>query len=248
VRTFWRIVVPTLLGVLIVGAIAGVLIVDRLVMPNIVGVNKGIVSVPDIRGMEIEAGRQRLYEIGLIARIEEQEFNDSVPTGSIVRQFVEPGEQVKKGRHIDVAVSRGPEAAIVPVVKGMSEATARLELRKKGFAISKTSKVYHDRIPSGSAVGTSPPDGITISREMGLTLYVSNGPKPTHATMVNVVGERLGDARTKIEEAGLSVGGIDYEHNPSLAPGTVLSQSIPPGTNVPLGGSVALVVSVVGKR
>ena len=245
VRTFWRIVVPGFVAALIVGAIAGVLIVDRVVMPNIVGVNKGIVTVPDITGMDFEAGRQRLYDIGLIARVKEEEFNDTVAAGAVARQFVTPGEKVKKGRHIDVAVSRGPIAGTIPAVGGMAEHVARLELRKKGFTVGKVAKQYNSRVAKGSVIGTSPPEGTTISREMRLTLRVSNGPRPTHATMVNVVGERLGQARAKIQEAGLSVGNIDYRDNPSLAPGTIPSQSVPPGTNVPLGDPVNLVVSVV---
>lgn len=244
-KTFWRTVVPLTLVLILAGAVSGVLVVDRLIMPNVVGVNKGIVSVPDVAGMQWEGARQKLYDVGLVGRIKHEEFSDSIPADVVVRQYVDAGSSVKRGRHIDVAVSRGPEVAEVPAVRGLAEHVAKLELRKKGFKINRIQKKYHERVPTGHVVAADPPEGTTISREMGLTLYVSDGPKPTHAEMVNVVGESLGNARVAIGEAGLKVGRVDYRNNPDLAPGTVLSQSVPPGTAVPLESSVDLVVSVI---
>ncbi len=213
-------------------------------MPHVVGVNKGIVSVPSLAGVEWEAARQKLYDVGLVGRVEAQEFSDTVPVGSVLRQYVQAGEQVKRGRHIDVAVSKGPEVGVVPSVKGLAEHLVRLELQKKGFAVSGSVRRYHERVPSGSVIELSPPEGTRISREMYIEIVVSKGPKPTHAVMVNVVGEGLGEAREKIRECGLKVGRVDYQNNPALAPGMVLKQSVPPGTNVALESPVDLVVSV----
>jgi eukaryotic-like serine/threonine-protein kinase len=244
VRTFWRIVVPVVVGVCLIGAVAGIVVVDRAIMPNIVGVNKGIVAVPSVLGLEWEAARQKFFNVGLVGRIKSHEFSDSIPDGWVIRQYVAAGDQVKRGRHIDVAVSKGPEVGVLPSVKGLAEHVARLELQKKGFSVAASTRKYHDKVPSGSIIELSPPEGTRISREMEVEMSVSKGPKPTHAVMVNVVGEGLGEARAKIGDIGLKVGKVDYQNNPALAPGMVLKQSVPPGTNVPLESSVDLVVSV----
>jgi beta-lactam-binding protein with PASTA domain len=63
--------------------------------------------------------------------------------------------------------------------------------------------------------------------------------------MPNIVGENLAGAREKLEESGLNVGKINYRNDPSLLPGTVISQSVSPGENVPLETSVDITVSLI---
>ena len=144
-RTFWLVVVPvTLLGMAL-AAVAGVLVIDRLVMPNIVDVDKGIVSVPAVLGLDWEQARQRLYDIGLVGRIRTQEFNDTVAAGAVIRQYLDAGAPVKRGRHIDVAVSKGAEVGVVPGVQGLAEHLARLELRSRWPIVSLCSKILTGR-------------------------------------------------------------------------------------------------------
>lgn len=244
-KLFWRVVLPIAVAVVVVGGVTGVLVVDRLVMPNVVGVNKGIIEVPDVVGMDYEDARQKMYDVGLVCRVKEEEYSDSVVEKTVTRQFSAAGSKIKRGRSVDVAVSAGPEVAKVPALRGLAEHIARLELRKKGFRQARSHKAYHDKMPEGHVIRVEPPEGASISREMYVSLIVSQGPKPTHANMANVVGESLGDARAAIADAGLRVGLVDYRDNPSLRPGTVLSQSVPPGTSVPLDSKVDLVVSLV---
>ena len=44
-------------------------------------------------------------------------------------------------------------------------------------------------------VDAFPASGTTISREMEVDLYVSKGPRPTHAEVPNLVGESIGSAK-----------------------------------------------------
>jgi serine/threonine-protein kinase len=244
VSTFWRLVVPLALAAMGLGGAAAALVVDRVVMPHVTGLNKGVVDVPDVGGLPYEQAREKLYAVGLLGRVRNEEFSDVVADGSVIRQYVLVGEKVKHGRQVDVAVSRGPVVGVVPNVKGIAEHVARLEMRKKGFSVAKSERKYDDKVPAEYVITTSPDVGTSISREMDVTLVVSKGPKPTSAEMVNVVGESLGNAQAKISDAGLKTGRIDYQNNPSLAPGTVVSQSVPPGTSVPLESTVDIVVSV----
>jgi eukaryotic-like serine/threonine-protein kinase len=244
VRTFWRVVVPAAAGVLLGGGLLGVLVVDRLIMPQVVGLNKGIVDVPTVAGVGYEEARELLFRAGLLCNVRDEEFSDSVPPGTVIRQYIGVGEKVKRGRQIDVALSRGPRVGVVPDVRGIAEHIARLELRKKGFTPGRGRREYDEKVPADAVINTKPEVGTSISREMDVEIVVSKGPKPTSAEMVNVVGEALGEAQAKIADAGLKVGRVDYQNNSSLTPGTVTSQSVPPGTAVPLESAVDLVVSV----
>jgi serine/threonine-protein kinase len=245
VKKFWTVVVPLFLLFSAVGFIVGIVLVDRFVMPNIVRINKGMMTVPDITGSEWETARQKLFDVGLRLNISSRQFSDSVPENVVMTQSPEAGEKVKKGRVIDVVVSKGQEIAAVPDVKELSENQAKLALKKQGFLIGKIRRVYDDDVPKDAVVKLSPESGITISREMPVDIYVSDGVKPTHAEVPNIIGEPLGVSKEKIEDSGLQVGTITYQHNATLQPGTVITQSVPPGSRVMLDSKVDIVVSVI---
>ena len=79
---------------------------------------------------------------------------------------------------------------------------------------------------------------------MPLEITVSDGPKPTHADVPNLIGEGLLNAKNKIEKSGLKLGKIEYKANATVPPGTVISQSAPPESSIPLESTINIVVSV----
>jgi len=246
VRTFWLTFLPICFLLFAVGSLVGFFVVDRKVMPKIVGVHRDVLPTPDVRGLEYEAARNKFYGVGLLTEVRAREFDDSVPEGNVLSQFPDPGESVKKGRKIAVTVSRGPEAAKVPSLRGVNERQARLDLRKGGFNVSaNVRKAFHETVPIDAVIETFPPGGTITSRAMDVDLVVSRGPKPTHAVVPNVIGDILSEAKKKVVDAGLKVGSITYQNNATLLPGTVMSQSASPGANIPLESSVDLVISAI---
>lgn len=245
VRTFWLVFLPLCLLFLAVGSLVGFFVVDRKVMPKVVGVHRDVLPAPDVRGMEYEAARNKFYGVGLLTEVRTREFDDSVAEGKVLSQYPDPGEMVKKGRKIALTVSRGPEAAQIPSLRRINERQARLDLRKSGFTVGNVRKAYHESVPVDAVIETFPPAGTITSRAMDLDLIVSRGPKPTHAVMPNVIGDILSEAKKKIVDAGLKVGAVTYQNNATLVPGTVMSQSTPPGANAALESSVDLVISAI---
>jgi len=242
---FWKRVVPAMLGILIVGAIAGVLIVDRVVMPNIVGVNRDVVDVPDVVRLGYEEAREVFYKAGLLTEVRNREYDDTIPEEGVISQYPEAGSRVKKGRKIALVVSKGKEISIIPDVRNVSEPQARIILKKAGFSMGNVKKVFSNERPVDMVIDAFPASGTTTTREISVDLFVSKGPKPTHAEVPNLVGESLKSAKTQITESGLVLGKISYQNNGSLLPGTIISQSAAPGSSVPLESRINLVVSVV---
>ncbi|NLD94908.1 MAG: PASTA domain-containing protein [Fibrobacter sp.] len=242
---FWKFFVPGVLIALVVGGISAVLVIDMVVMPNIVGVNRDIVTVPDIVGKDLEAGRDVLYKAGLLTEIRSREYDNKLTENAIVSQFPEAGSKVKKNRRIAVTVSKGKPVAVIPDVRNQTERQARIEMKKAGLSIGKIKKTYHDEKPVDIIIQAFPECGTTVSRDLEIDLIISKGPKPTTADVPNLVGESISEARKKIEESNLVVGKISYENNSSLLPGTIVSQSVSPGTNVPFESAIDLVVSVI---
>lgn len=243
VGTFWTVIVPLTLLVCVGGCIMGIVVVDRVIMPGLPGIkNRGVVEVPDIVDKPWEDARQALYDVGLRIGVEEREYSDTAPKGSIVQQRPGPHEEVKKGRHILVALSMGPEVDTVPAVAGLAERAAKNVMRERGFGNLKVAKRYHERVAKDFVVKAYPSDGTVTSREASVVLTISKGPRPTHAEVPNVIGEMLSEARMKIEENGLEVGRIEYRTSGGSRPGSVVSQSVSPGASVPLESTVDLTV------
>jgi serine/threonine-protein kinase len=243
VRTFWLRFLPLCLLFGAVGALVGFIAVDRYVMPRIVGVQRDMISTPDVQGMPYDDARNKFFAVGLLTEERGREFNEEIPDGSVISQFPAPGEMVKKGRKIAVTVSRGGEAAEIPQVRRMTEQQARLDLRRSGFKVGAVKRAWHETVPLDGVVETNPPGGTTTSRAIDVEIVVSRGPKPTHADVPNIIGDPLSEARKKVEEAGLRVGRVTTQNSSAVPPGSVISQSAPPGSKIPLEASVDIVVS-----
>lgn len=243
-KTFWTIILPMSMILLIIGGIIGIIIVDRFVMPNVTGVsNRGIVKIPDIRRMSWEDSRQKLYDIGLRLQVQAREYNDTLPNEFIISQRPEPQEKVKKGRHVFVIVSKGRETGTIPEIRTMTERVGKKTLREAGFTNVKVFRSYNEKYEKDLIALCSPPNGTVTSREIPVEITISKGPKPTHAVVPNVVGEILSEATALIEESGLLVGTVDYRVNPAIQPGSVVSQSVSPGAKTPLETHINLIVS-----
>jgi eukaryotic-like serine/threonine-protein kinase len=245
VRAFWTLYLPLALGACLIAFIAGIVVIDTFVMPRIVGIDRGMVVVPDVKGLALEAGRENLFKAGLLTEIKSREYDSKLPMDAIINQAPEPGEKVKKNRRILVVVSKGEEFAVVPDVENMNERQARNEFKKTGFTIGEVKRTWDEKHDKDLVINTYPAERTTISRDMKVDIILSKGPKPTSAEMPNIVGETMADAKKKMEECGLKIGTMHYKNDHSLLPGTVISQSIPPGDNVPFEKAVTITVSVI---
>lgn len=245
VKTFWKKVVPFTILLIIVSSIGGIIIVDKFIMPRIVGIHRDIVSVPNVIGKQYEDAREAFYKVGLLTELKGKEYDDSIPENHVITQDPKPSSRVKKGRKIAVVVSKGKEVAMIPNVRNVSEKQARILLKNAGFTIGKVNKIYSEEKPVDVVIDAFPASGTLTSREILVDLYVSKGPKPTSVEMPNLVGESLNTAKKLLAESGLSLGKISYQNNPSLLPGTVISQSVAPGSNVKFDSKIDLVVSVI---
>ena len=103
----WKIYLPGLLFVSMLGVLFGFFLVDRVIMPNIVGVDRDIVEVPSVTGLGLEEAREKFFRVGLLTEIRSREYDSNIPLESVISQFPESGSKVKKGRRISVTVSKG---------------------------------------------------------------------------------------------------------------------------------------------
>jgi len=230
-------------GVAVLGLAAGLIVMDRLVMPLVVGKHRGHAIVPNLIRLSPPQAKMTLEREGLEIEKEGEEFCDSVDAHKICFQRPAAGKEVKKGRTIYYKVSRGSELSTIPVLVGKTLRQAQLNLGSIGLTTGHIHYVFDDTATTDHVIGTTPAAGSAVSRGTAVDLLVSQGVEPTEAIVPNLVGLSFDESERLIKKVGLKVGSVSYQPRRELMPETVVSQSLAPGSKVERERKIDLVVS-----
>lgn len=202
-----------------------------------------MVEVPNVVGMTEDDAKETLNDEGLGFKVVSREESKEYEKGRVSEQKTEAGEEVAKNTTIEVVVSSGlvGDSITVPDVSGMTEDEAQSALENAGFRNISSEFTYHDSVPSGQVIGTTPEAKAEATEDTEIVMQVSKGAE--RKTVPNVVGQKDADAQNAIKSAGLSVGTVTYEYSDSVAQGIVISQSVDGGKKVSAGTTVDLVIS-----
>jgi len=244
VKKFWLVLVPAVLLSIVLGGVTGFLLVDKIIMPKFTDLqNKNDVIVPSLVGLNVETAAQNAFDLGLRIVRKKREYSDYTPYNSVLSQEPIAGESVKKGRHIFVTLSSGKEIGEIPNVRELAEGPAKTALRLAGFENISVKIDYDREVPALSAIETNPPAYTKTSRSVPVVLLLSKGQKPTSAIVPNLVGEMFSAVRGIIEDRGLKLGDVSYQSSTLMGAGQIISQSLPPGKEVPFGSIINVVVA-----
>lgn len=131
-------------------------------------------------------------------------------------------------------------AYTVPNVVDMSYERAVETLEGQQLTTSRVNE-SDEKVAAGNVVSTVPEAGTNVTSGQRVTIYVSTGPDT--ATVPTLDGITESEARTSLQNAGLSVGSIRRQDDPALAAGTIISSSVQSGAEVAKGTTVNLVVA-----
>jgi serine/threonine-protein kinase len=170
-----------------------------------------------------------------------EEFSEDIPIGVVIRTDPASGEKARKGSPVTLFVSKGQERYLIPSdLAGQSPEDVTATLEAITLVIAGTSEVFDELIPTGQVVGTDPVGGTSVKRETPVTLLVSKGPAPVE--IPPIIGTLLADANTALAAIGLTTQTIEEKFDDSAA-GTILSTDPIPGTTVPKGTVIKVVIS-----
>jgi eukaryotic-like serine/threonine-protein kinase len=93
------------------------------------------IEVADVRGRPLEEAAAVLREAGLEVEVVDRRFDETTAAGVVLTQDPGPGEILRRGDTVSVAVSRGPEPVAVPNVRGLRAGEAVAELEALGFEV-----------------------------------------------------------------------------------------------------------------
>jgi beta-lactam-binding protein with PASTA domain/tRNA A-37 threonylcarbamoyl transferase component Bud32 len=194
------------------------------------------VEVPDLRGMTLDEARAEYGEDFTITVDDRQSGRE--PEDTILDQDPAPGEMLQRGETILVTVSTG--RIPVPDVTGIPEDEARQTLEDEGFRVRVQSEET-DEATEGTVFRQSPRGGEEALFGSTVTIVVSAGPETT--TVPDLSGSTVSQASSTLSGAGLTLGSTSEQPSDSVPEGLIMSQSPGPGSEVPPGSSVDVVVS-----
>jgi len=150
---------------------------------------------------------------------------------------------VRRGWHVRVAESLGPQPAAVPDLLKQSQRAAEINITRRGLDVGTVAVAHIPDQPPGQVVAQSPPPNAQGVASPKINLLVTAPAEPTALIMPTFTGRPLADASKAIQDAGLRVAVVNTVPAPGLPVGTVLKQSPGAGQKVTPGTAVTLEVA-----
>lgn len=215
--------------------VLGVLLFDFVVLPGLV--HRGDSRVPDLAFMALPQAEHAAGKAGLILRTRSEQFDPSVPRGSVLNQDPPAGVIARRGQTVAVVVSLGEEKATIPPLKGQDFREAQVSLGRIGLEPGSVARVWSDDVPANRVVASDPGPDSPIPQNKPINLLMSLGPAPRRFLVPNWTGQRVREVVKALEKAGVphNLTGRD-----AALSGVVTSQSPAPGSMIRTGEPVHL--------
>ena len=169
------------------------------------------------------------------------EDNPVVAEDFVHRTDPPAGTLVTAGTVIKLYYRPTPDLVEVPSVAGRSLQEARDILGAEGFAIEEQSE--ENELDVGLVIRTEPAGGERVRQDTVITIVVSGGPQQI-AIPASVIGDSV-DVATELlasEQYGFDVV-TESQEDAEIPAGTVIATRPEPGSLVPRGSTVTLIVS-----
>jgi serine/threonine-protein kinase len=145
------------------------------------------------------------------------------------------------GTPVNLVVSAGDVAAIVPQIVGLTQTDAEAAITAAGLVVGTVIDQISTSSPPGTVLNQSPDAGTSVALGTGVNFTVSIGGGTV--AVPALVGLQQAAAETAIVAAGLVVGPATTLPSPIIPAGEVIAQTPAAGTVVTLGTRVNLTVS-----
>jgi serine/threonine-protein kinase len=139
--------------------------------------------VPDLLGLTKEQAIKKLEDAGLQLGAVSPGVSTEANKGKVISQSIAKGLTIQRGQKIDVTIGKGPDTAIVPNVKGETEAQAKSDLMAAGFT---SINVTHSSAGSCAfqidvVCDQTPAAGTTQPKTTAITIVIGQEATPTES-------------------------------------------------------------------
>jgi len=189
-------------------------------------------TVPKVIGLAHLQAERLLADHGLVLDQGDRYFSSDVPEGRVMSQIPQGGAQVRRGWHVLVAESMGPQRVVIPNLIGNSERAAEINIQKRGLELGGIANASIPGAPGDQIVAQSPPANAVNVSEPKISLLIAAPEERPSFVMPDLLGKSEDDAVNLIVNAGLKVANISSQ---SSAPEQAQSpQTVPSGTRMVL--------------
>jgi beta-lactam-binding protein with PASTA domain len=206
------------------------------------------ITVPDLRGMEQDEIQGYLSSRDLRFEITaDSAFSPEYPIQSVIKQYPQPGEQVKRNRKIYLTLNQAtPPSIPMPDLVDVSLKNAQLILQSTGLVLGEIT--YKPDLAQNAVLeqwyqGREIKPGEPINKGSVINLVAGDGLGNQTFDVPSFVNMDLEDTEFYLIGIGLKAGGIFYEFNDSLRPGTIIRHRPEEGEEIRLGDLVDLWVA-----
>jgi beta-lactam-binding protein with PASTA domain len=165
-------------------------------------------KVPKVVGMTPRDAENALESGGLVFEEADRFYSADIPAGRVLSQVPAPGEQVRRGWHVRVAESMGPQRVTIPDLTGDSERSAEINIRRRGLEMGTMAVASLPDTTPDQIVAQSPPaNAVNVSAPKVSVLVAASEDRKSYV-MPDLRGRTEDEAVNAIVGAGLKVGAI----------------------------------------
>jgi eukaryotic-like serine/threonine-protein kinase len=200
-------------------------------------------TIPKVVGLSHSQAEKLLADHGLVLEQGDRYFSSDIASGRVMSQAPQPGVQVRRGWHVRVAESMGPQRMVIPDLIGNSERAAEINIRRRGLELGSVASADIPGAPGDTIVAQSPSANAVNVLEPKVSLLIAASPDRPSFVMPDLVGQGVDQAMDAIVNAGLRVGDVSTQVISPVQPGTPQASSpVQPGTSQPVPAGTRVVV------
>ncbi len=181
-----------------------------LVSLNFITNHGSTLSIPSVTGKSFADAKKILESQGFEVEIQDSIYNDTAKALSVIRQFPEADEVVKRNRTVYLTINRSvPPLIEMPLLEGLSFRSAEIVLKQYGLRVGDTS--YRSDMAKNSVLeqiykGDRIKPGVKIKMGSAIDLVLGSGLGNEEFAVPDLFGMPYAEARIAIESTGLLVG------------------------------------------
>jgi beta-lactam-binding protein with PASTA domain len=163
------------------------------------------VAVPSVIGLDIDKAIEKLEGPKYQLKVKPNQVESPETQGEVLEQDPVSGTEVQQGSTVTLDVAKKAAKSVVPDVTGKTCEEAKAQLKSNNLTGTCEEEESADVDP-GKVISQS----LTPQSEAdpGSTVTLKVAKAAEKATVPNLAGQKLKDARKAIEDAGLTVGNI----------------------------------------
>lgn len=206
------------------------------------GINQKVeeVVLQNFVGITVSEAQKRQSDISF--KIVEEVSSIEFEKGVIVEQGTKSGTTVKKNYVLEVKVSAGLEAIIMPNLVNETASSAKSRLIELGITSIELVQRIESGVDVGRVISSDPEEGAELIKGDKVILYVSAGSPDEPVRVPDLTGKTEVETRAVLAQAGLKIGTVTMEDS-DLKRGLVFWQSIEPDEKVKKGDVIDVKIS-----